>query len=173
MKKSICAFFLSITIALSMVVPAMASTPTIPSENTEGVVPVATAAVDLSKHEKQEVTIQLSNGETAVLGAEPVDSSECIPYGEYPGAYGVWRIYWNLAIINVEYYINISGGRIISAYDQKHFTIGVTVTNCGLSRTPAKATGWWDYQTMDNLMSARGYLYAEMKGSTLYTSAAF
>lgn len=131
---------------------------------------LASAQFDLSVRAKQEATVILPNGETAVCGVEPVEQPSF--YDEtYENAVGTWHIYWNAVAINVEYYITISkDGKITDAYDQRHVTIGCVVTGCDLTFTSKKATGWWDYKVLD-VFSKRGYLYASMNGTTLTTSA--
>ena len=122
---------------------------------------------DLTNRVPQEQEIVLENGEVATIGIVPVGPNT---RGTYENATGEWEIYWYTVYMNIWYFINISSdGKITNAYNQSHLSLGVTVTNSGLEYSSTVARGWWDYE-FQGIASARYNLFAEMKGTTLYTS---
>lgn len=166
LKKRFSFLTLAIMMLTMFCVPAFASaSEATGTTNNEG-------TFDLSNKVAQETTVTTADGETVVVGVEPViDPNAVRPMGEYPNATGQWKVYFYSGVLNGEYYIDInSNSKITRAYNPWHSFIGYSVSDSGLEYTSTTARGWWDLNLVGTgWFSARWVLSAEMDGTTLRT----
>lgn len=127
---------------------------------------------DLENHSAQEQKINLANGEEAIIGLEYIPRPVVYgDHGNYELSDGTWKIYWYTAVVNCQYYIDISNSKIVDAYEPWYLCVGVSATGHDLTYTSTKASLFVTFQTpIWDLVSWNGYLNARIEGNRLITS---
>lgn len=154
--KKMCTLLLTVFCIVSSVIPVNAAT----QKEEASAVPTDKHVVftNTLENPSQSYVGKNENGEQYTVGIEEIRKNN-------RAGTRTWRVYFVSGVINCEFYMDVSGNRCTSVYDQRVFTVGCSYSNVNLKNGGSYGKLSFDVSAYMNIVNFNGWLKGTCTGS--------